>query len=92
MSSIEMIQALLLEIHFYTSNDEDIARVLGHVLVEGQVNTNALKNLEELLIQKQMRNVLQLMRQTLRGKMRKSDCSDNAFKFSWQTFFRSCNR
>ena len=72
MVPIEKIQELLLQIWFYTTNDADIAQQLTQILVNGEVNTNELRNLEELLIEKQMREVLQLLRETMRGKMRRS--------------------
>ena len=70
--SIEIIQVLLFVIRFFANNDEDIRHTLDEVLVNGEVNRNALRRLEELLIEKEMRDVLQLMRETMRGKMRRS--------------------
>ena len=68
--SIETIQVLLFEIRFFANDDEDIQHTLDEVLVNGEVNREALTRLEELLIGKEMRDLLQLMREIMRGKMR----------------------
>ena len=68
--SIEIIQVLLFVIRFFANNDEDIQHTLDEVLVNGEVNGEALTRLENQLIGKEMRDVLQLMRETMRGKMR----------------------
>ena len=75
MPSVEIIQALLFIIGFYTNHDPAITHELNQVIVNGQVNPNALSNLEDLIIQRQMLDVLQIMRQTLRGKMM-TNCLD----------------
>ena len=76
MLSVEMMQALLFVIGFYTNHDPAITHELNQVIVNGVVNPNALSNLENLIIQRQMRDVLQIMRQTLRGKITTSYCLD----------------
>jgi hypothetical protein len=47
---------------------------LDHVIIDGRLNRNALRQVENILTQIQREDVLEIIRQTMAGKDRKDDC------------------
>ena len=83
MPPLEIIQSLIFVLRCLANNlDGNLPDLLDQVIVNGQIDQNVLSDVESLLVQEQQRDGLQIMQETLRGKIElKSDCLDNNFRF-----------
>ena len=78
--SLEIRKVMVFVIRCLANNDHDITHELDQIIAQG--NQNALRNLEDLAEQKQMNDVLRIIRESLQGKMSTNDCFDTTFRFS----------
>ena len=69
MPSLPILQFLLVVIRYLASNHHDILHVADQAIVNNQFNEDAFTNLQELLQERQMLNVLHILRETIAGKM-----------------------
>lgn len=67
MLPLEIRRVLTFVIRCLANNDHDIAHELDQINVQG--NQNALRNLEDLAVQKQMVDALRIIRESSQGKM-----------------------
>lgn len=70
MPSLPILQFLLVVIRYLASNHHDILRATDQAIVNNQFNQDAITNLQELLQERQMHNVLHILRETIAGKIR----------------------
>ena len=69
MPPLGIIRILLVVIRYLANNDRDISHLTDQVIVNNQIKQDAFSNLKELLIQREMHNVLHVLRETIRGKV-----------------------
>ena len=69
MPPLGMIRILLVVIRYLANYNRDISHLTDQMIVNNQINQDAFSSLEELLIQREMQNVLHVLRETIRGKM-----------------------
>lgn len=69
MPPLGIMRFLLVVIRYLTNYDRDISHVIDRVIVNNQINQDEFSNLEKQLIQREMQNVLHVLRETMRGKM-----------------------